>query len=507
MAKKRAASSKAEAMAKYVVLPARGLKAEAESAQQKFFFSMESHRTTAATMFGTARMPRPKMRILDSIHEDKAKLVEMTEADVLSLRRQEPGVRIVPLVYYQPAVAPRPKVVKSATSAAATPALAATVWEPQFVSAADGKPIAKVQVVAFTDFANRLGASGTTKSNGKVSLKLGSAAKIERLYVYPEVGFWGHFRKSLVPKANAVFSLEPLVFPVQDALAHFYGTSALTDGKGVTVAVVDTGVGPHPDLVVDPSGSENTVTGETPSDYADNGHNHGTHVAGIIASRGSSPGGRPGIAPGVRLLSYRVFGKNSGNASNFSIAKAIDRAVENGADLINLSLGGGPVDPAIVSAIADARDAGVAVIAAAGNDDRSPVSFPASDNRALAVSAMGRKGTFPQNSVETADIAAPYGTQKDNFVAAFSNIGQEIAVTSTGVGIVSTVSGGYVAMNGTSMACPAVTGFAAKLLSQNTAVLQLPRNQGRSDAIVQLILAAAKPLGFGLKYEGAGLPR
>lgn len=120
---------------------------------------------------------------------------------------------------------------------------------------------------------------------------------------------------------------------------------------------------------------------------------------------------------------------------------------------------------------------------------------------------MGRKGTFPKNSIETADVAAPYGTQRDNFFAAFSNMGSEIEVTSTGVGIVSTVSGGYVAMNGTSMACPAVTGFAAKMLSQNQAVLQLPRNQDRSDEIVKLILKAARPLGFGINYEGAGLPR
>lgn len=506
MAKRKIAVRSRNPLVQYVLLPARGLRAEA--AQLSFFTNLEGHRPAAATLFGVRSLPRPKMRVLDSVHEDKAKLVEMTDADVLSLRTQEPGVRIVPLVYFQSAVAPRPTVVKrAATALGAGPALAAGPWKVQIVSNADGQPIAKASVIAFTDFAQRIGAEGTTNAQGTVSLNLGGATKVERLYVYPQHSFWGHFRKSLTVKPTQVVKLAPITFPPQDSLSHFYGTSAASDGAGVTVAVVDTGVGPHPDLVIDAAASENTVTGENSTDFGDNGHGHGTHVAGIIASRGTAPTGRTGIAPAVRLLSFRVFGQNQGGASNFSIMKAIDRAVEQGADLINLSLGGGSVDPAITSAIADARAAGVAVIAAAGNNDRSPVSFPAVDARAIAVSALGRKGTFPKDSVETADIAAPFGKDKDNFIAAFSNVGPEIDVTSAGVGVVSTIPAGYVAMNGTSMACPAVTGFAAKLLAQNPGVLQSARNQARSDAIVQLILAAAKSLGFDRKFEGTGLPK
>ena len=170
------------------------------------------------------------------------------------------------------------------------------------------------------------------------------------------------------------------------------------------MGVVDTGVGPHPDLVVD--GGENTVVGEDPKDFEDNGEGHGTHVGGIIAARGKPPTGIRGLAPGVKLRSYRVFGKAAGGASNYSIAKAINRAVADGCDLINLSLGGGPSDPAIASAIHSARQQGVVVIAAAGNEDRSPVDFPGADPLCIAVTALGRKGTFPKGCFSEDAIAA-----------------------------------------------------------------------------------------------------
>ena len=204
-------------------------------------------------------------------------------------------------------------------------------------------------------------------------------------------------------------------------------------------------------------------------------------------------------------MSYRVFPKGKGGASNYSIAKAIDRAVSDKCDLINMSLGGGPSDEAVHSALAHARANGAVILCANGNDSRQPVSFPAADSLAQAVSAMGRKGTFPAGVVEEGDVAAPYGTDKKNFIAEFSNIGPETDLTAPGVGIISTFPGGYAVMDGTSMACPAATGRAAHLLAANPAILAMPRDQARSDAICALILNEAKALGFGAIYEGQGL--
>jgi subtilisin len=274
---------------------------------------------------------------------------------------------------------------------------------------------------------------------------------------------------------------------------------------GIRVGVIDTGIAAHPDLLID--GGENTVVGEKPSDFGDNGEGHGTHVAGIIAARGLPPAGIRGVAPAVILRSYRVFGKGSDGASNYAIAKAIDRAVSDGCDLLNMSLGGGPSDEATMDAISDARARGSLVIAAAGNGGREPVSFPASDLLAQAVSAMGRKGAWPSGSTQAGDVAKPYGKDKNNFIAAFSNIGPDLDLTAPGVGIISTYPGGYAVMDGTSMACPAATGVAAKLLAARPDIINMTRNQERSDAMAHLLLQAAKSLGFGPNYEGQGLAK
>src|SRR5258708_5137410 len=145
---------------------------------------------------------------------------------------------------------------------------------------------------------------------------------------------------------------------------------------------------------------------------------------------------------------------------------------------------GGGRDPAVEESVNAAYQAGTLSICATGNDYRQPVSFPAALQQALAVSALGQRGTFPKDSVEIGDIEGPFAaSNKDRFIAAFSNIGQEVALTGPGVGIVSTVPAqDYAVMSGTSMACPAVTGCIAAILSQQPSLLQIPRDQSRQQA-------------------------
>ena len=442
------------------------------------------------------------VRVLDSIHADGAKLVEMRPQDVLTLRTAQPGVRVVPEMFYRPMRAPRPPVL-TVTATAARKTVSVTL---RVVSRADGKPVAGADVIAFTNYDAAEGGDGRTDAAGKVRLRLrATAKKIERLFVFPAFGFWGALGKNLAVKAEMQVALKPLDLRAPDVLRHFYGFAPLAMGRAVTVGIIDTGIGDHPDLRVD--GGANTVQGEKENDWRDNGAAHGTHVAGIVAGRGTNGRGMRGLAPGVHLRSYRVFGKGDDGASNFSILKALDRAVEDGCDLVNMSLGGPDRDEATRSAILDARAQGTLVICAAGNDGRGPVSYPGAEQLAIAVSAMGRKGTFAVDSTHAAEIMAPYGKSKANFVAAFSNVGPEIDLTAPGVAIVSTVPGGYAAWDGTSMACPAVTGAAAALLAREKKALRMVRSQGRSDEMARLVYAAADLLGFGAKFEGRGMLR
>jgi subtilisin len=523
------------AVQRMVILPARGLRATPLTARggggtataaagletllratgSTFLRALDDARVrgqmaTAKNVPTLAATPGLSMRVLDSVAEDGAKLVEMSPDALSALRAAEPGLRVVPLRFYRPQ-SQRLKLLSDLNRVAASGGgITVTLT---VVSKSDGSPVGGATVVAFTDFAQRVGDGGTTSANGRVRLRLGSS-RVQRLYVYAPLNSWNGFKKNFKATAAMRVELEPLDLGFVDSLRHHYGTADLADGRGVTVGVIDTGVGPHPDLAVD--GGLNTVLGEPATDFAD-GDQHGSHVAGIIASRGAAPSGVRGIAPGVRLRAYRVFGRNAGGASNFDIAKAIDAAsLDDECDLINLSLGSEfdpdfpdltPEDELLRAAIEDARALGTLAIAAAGNDDRSPVNLPGRDALCVAVSALGRKGTFPKSSTEPADVAAPFGADQKDFIAAFSNVGAEVDLTGPGVGVISTVPGGHLPMSGTSMACPAVTGVAARLLAKRADILAMARDAARANATAQALLQSAKSLGFAPRFQGRGLPR
>ncbi|WP_367870837.1 S8 family serine peptidase [Luteolibacter sp. Populi] len=449
------------------------------------------------------------MRCLDAVSENGAKLVELSEEAAQALRRAQPGMRLAPVLYYRTADSPVPRVEVKAQSAAA----GASVKVKITVLSKDLKsPLAGLRIVAFTDFASRSGDEAITNAKGEArfeSLKTGT--KVERLYIEPPAaGYHGGFRKGVTLKADNQIFLGPIDFATADGLRHYYGEKTKdSDGEGVKIAVIDTGIdGSHPDL--DVKAGACTVTGEDPEDWGPRGGAHGTHVAGIIGARGKMKG----VAPASEILSYRVFRAQPGAASaNFAISKAIDHAVQSGCHLINLSLkyDSGPGEPPLIdevirAALEDAREQGVVVIAATGNDGRQRVSFPALDAAAIAVSALGRKGTYPTDSQGGGEEMGPYAKDKKTFVAAFSNVGPEVDVIAPGVAIISTVPGGYAPMNGTSMATPAVTGLAARLLSRNPSVRDMAADSMRTDAVTRLVLASCQSLGFKAQFQGDGIP-
>jgi subtilisin len=476
--------------------------------------------------------PAPQMKVLDSLHENGPKLVEMPPEGELSLRLSVPGLKIVPEVFYhrqwerfkihQRPPKPATKAKKTAKKAGrhvmkvAKAAVAPAGFTVTVTDASGGAPVQGAQVVAFTDFDARQGASATTGANGRATLNgLSASRKLERVYLYAPSGYWGFFATDTT--GTKISKIKLTKINVQDPtllLTQLYGSLPANAGEGVTVGIIDSGVdGTHPDLK-NVSGGLNCVSDEVRNNPAAakewrpalSEGEHGTHVAGIVGGRGTASGFR-GVAPGVTLRSYRVFPDAGGGASNFDIAKAIDTAVAEKCDIINMSLGGGPKDDLTHAAIDRALDAGVVVIVAAGNDDRKPVAFPAAFSECTAVSAMGRVGSFPKTAIGTSDVAAPKGNpDTKDFVADFSNIGPEIDVTGAGVEIVSTLPGtGHGSMSGTSMASPAVAGFAAYVLAKDPALKQ---NAGaaRSRALKDALYARCKPEGFGRDFEGFGLP-
>jgi len=488
---------------RYLLLPARGTRTREDTSPDAARFLRGLREGRALRIGGEA------CRVVDVVCADGVRLLEMTPRAALKLRSREPGLRLVAEQFYRPALAPRrrptsePRVLVASARASLTLDLRAS---------GSGAPLARAEVVAFTDYDAGVGVVRLADARGQVRLPWRASRKtLDALFVYPMgAGSWGFFGRAVELVVGRPLEVAALDLSVPDALRARYGVAALAAGAGVTVGIVDTGVGPHPDLVV--AGGRNTVVREQPADFGDSGAGHGTHVAGIVAGRGTAPTGARGLAPGARLMSYRVFGRQrpgdpGPGASNYSILKAIDGAVRDGCDLVNLSLGGGDPDEALADAIADARAAGTLCVAAAGNERRARVSFPARLSTALAVSAVGRQGTFPPTSLAVGEVAEPRGRDRKDFLASFTNVGREIDLCAPGVGIVSTFYDGYAPVSGTSMACPAVTGVAARLLARTPKVLSLPRRAARSAAIARLVLASARSLGFKPNEEGHGLPR
>jgi subtilisin len=169
-----------------------------------------------------------------------------------------------------------------------------------------------------------------------------------------------------------------------------------------------------------------------------------------------------------------------------------------------------PHDETLKRSIEEARNRGCIVIAAAGNSGKKPVTMLAryASAEGFAVSAMGHKGSFPPGSIEASDIqAGMWGADPNDFVAAFSNFGEDVSLTAPGVGVISTVpNGGYRPLRGTSMAAPVVSGLVARVIQRNSPPLSPSRDRNRTGEILNRTVRSARKLGFPREREGAGMP-
>ncbi|MDD8017173.1 MAG: S8 family serine peptidase [Bacteroidota bacterium] len=250
--------------------------------------------------------------------------------------------------------------------------------------------------------------------------------------------------------ADVIVNTFPFTLSVATPIVHSSSTTAAT-GRGIKIGIIDTGIdymhealggGYGPSFKV--AGGYDFVNNDNdPSD--DNGH--GTHVAGIVAGKSSTLNS---LAHDAQLYSYKVLDQQgSGHASD--VIAAIERAMSDSIDIINLSLGSaeGNSDDGLCSAVNRAVEAGIVVVVAAGNaGDFGTVHSPGIAKLALTVGATDAAGIASFSA--KGPVSAVYEIKPD--------------VVAPGVGILSAkLGGGYVQMSGTSMSAPYVTSLAAAL--------------------------------------------
>jgi len=281
------------------------------------------------------------------------------------------------------------------------------------------------------------------------------------------------------------------------------------DGSGITIAVIDTGIdSSHPDLknkIVD----QVSFVKDEPS--SEDGYGHGTHVAGIIAGSGIASGSKyMGVAPEASLMNVKVIGKNGWGTSS-SVISGIEYAVDHGADVISLSLGDyiwppDGTDPVAMAANA-AVDAGVVVVAAAGNAGTAfYIASPASAEKVIAVGATTKQDDIAMYSSMgptwdhriKPEISAPggaayiYDDPAELGIVSAKAFGSVIEMLKPEY----IVDKYYITLSGTSMATPHVSGVAALMLQAHP--------DWTPDKIKQQLMNTAVDLEESPIAQGAG---
>ncbi|MDF5709186.1 MAG: DUF5942 domain-containing protein [Nostoc sp. S4] len=258
------------------------------------------------------------------------------------------------------------------------------------------------------------------------------------------------------------------------------GAWSQTKGSGVTVAVIDTGITKVRDLYETKFVKGYDFVNDREQAQDDNGH--GTHVAGTIAQATNNKYGVAGIAYEASLMPLKVL-NSYGGGTVADIAEAIKFAADKGANVINMSLGGGGESKLMKDAIDYAHRKGVVIVAAAGNESANGASYPARYPHVIGVSAIGPDGEKApySNFGAGVDISAPGGSEAGKIL-------QE-TIDENGQGV-------FLGFQGTSMASPHVAGVAA--LIKATGIKE-------PDEVLKVLKQSARVIqDDGLNYYGAG---
>jgi beta-N-acetylglucosaminidase len=258
----------------------------------------------------------------------------------------------------------------------------------------------------------------------------------------------------------------------------------------IIVAIIDSGVADHADLTDNIVSPYDVVTGKTTyPNYASaplqQENDHGTVISGVIAAQINNGIGIAGIAPNVSIMPINIFSwvteVEGAPADGYycydsDLIDALYYAVDNGADIINLSLGGYDQSSLVEQAIAYATNNGAIVVAAAGNDNSQEKSYPAAYDGVIAVASINANGSK----------------------SSFSNYGDYIDVSAAGSDVMGLTLNGYAVESGTSIAAATVTGLAALLKSEDSTLT--------ADDIETIIKETAKSLDDSQMGAGSVQP-
>ena len=378
----------------------------------------------------------------------------------------------------------------------------------------NGKAVPKVRVALDGQIWSD---SGLTNTQGRVTLTMFGETPdtLSVLMAKPSMDFWSLRIADpvLAVGEENVLRLRPLGkamaggegFPEEQTVGWSVtdmGLTKKTDPSAVVrLAVIDSGIaGGHPDL--EPfEGFDFGDSDDASATWQEDGSGHGTHVAGMCAGLNNEIGIR-GFAPGTELIGLRIFPE----ARNSKLIAALDWCKDNGVDVVNMSLGGKSASELVHQRIQACRDSGVFLVAAAGNNG-GDVLFPAAFDEVMAVAAIGKHGSFPEDSSHQRQIGDGESSAGKYFTARFTCHGPEVDVCGPGVAIVSSVPAkGYAAWDGTSMASPHVAGLAARMLQENEGIRTMGRDDARSQALWDAMIGSCVDLGLDAEYQGQGLP-
>jgi subtilisin family serine protease len=280
-------------------------------------------------------------------------------------------------------------------------------------------------------------------------------------------------------------------------LMGFRAVNQQFSGNGVKIGLIDSGLSNLANDVT-PEDGYATVGGQDSKTWNVDENGHGTHIGGIIGARNTAVG-IVGGAPNAKIYPVKVF--PGGYVSD--LVEGIEWCIRNRMDVVNISVGSWWPSEALAGIIRDAYDRGITCVVAVGNDGAA-VTYPAALPATIAVGAIGRFGSFPEDSAHALRISGTFDKYGGLFAANFSNFGSRIDVCAPGVAILSTVPTGYAAWDGTSMAAAMVSSLVALILEAYPTIRTGDAQQ--VEWVRQILYGASVDLGMPPEIQGRGLP-